>query len=124
MSRLRSARFSRPFEIPLADFGTPADESQASRPQHERADWSALADGELYRAELRRRLVDVLQELPPLYRTPVLLRDVRGLSTGEASAVLRLKPQTLKSRLHRGRLLLREQLAEFSDGLSLHRAAA
>ncbi|RUA04888.1 MAG: hypothetical protein DSY84_00740 [Candidatus Neomarinimicrobiota bacterium] len=38
--------------------------------------------------------------------TAVLLRDVQGLSTEEASAVLGVKPQTLKSRLHRGRLIL------------------
>jgi RNA polymerase sigma-70 factor (ECF subfamily) len=40
-----------------------------------------------------------------------VLRDIRGLSTEEASDVLRVKPQTLKSRLHRGRTILRERLA-------------
>jgi hypothetical protein len=35
--------------------------------------------------------------------------------------VLRVKPQTLKSRLHRGRLLLRERLNDFAAGLTLHR---
>jgi RNA polymerase sigma-70 factor (ECF subfamily) len=53
----------------------------------------------------------------------VLLRDVQGLSTEEASAVLGVKPQTLKSRLHRGRLILREQLADFADGLAMRSAA-
>ena len=51
------------------------------------------------------------------------LRDVQGLSTEEASAVLGVKPQTLKSRLHRGRLILREQLADFADGLAMRSAA-
>ena len=45
---------------------------------------------------------------------PVILRDIQGLSTEEASAVLRVKPQTLKSRLHRGRLILREALSQFA----------
>ncbi|MBU22453.1 MAG: hypothetical protein CL476_05045 [Acidobacteria bacterium] len=67
-----------------------------------------------------QRLVEALGELPPIYRTPVLLRDIHGLSTEEASAVLRVKTQTLKSRLHRGRLILREKLGEFADGLALH----
>ena len=49
-------------------------------------------------------------ELPAIYREPVILRDLKGLSTEEASTRLRVKDQTLKSRLHRGRLLLREQL--------------
>jgi DNA-directed RNA polymerase specialized sigma24 family protein len=36
--------------------------------------------------------------------------------------VLRVKDQTLKSRLHRGRVILRKQLADFAGGLSLHHA--
>ena len=31
-----------------------------------------------------------------------------------------MKPQTLKSRLHRGRLMLREHLADFAGGVMLH----
>ena len=58
-----------------------------------------------------------------LSRAPVLLRDVQGLSTEEASAVLGVKTQTLKSRLHRGRLILRQRLGEFADGLVLRHAA-
>jgi RNA polymerase sigma-70 factor (ECF subfamily) len=58
--------------------------------------------------------------LPEVYRIPVLLRDIQGLSTEEASAVLRVKTQTLKSRLHRGRLILREHLSDFAGGLTLH----
>jgi DNA-directed RNA polymerase specialized sigma24 family protein len=42
------------------------------------------------------------------------------MSAEEASAVLRVKDQTLKSRLHRGRLILRKQLADFAGGLSMH----
>ena len=42
------------------------------------------------------------------------------MSTEEASSVLRVKPQTLKSRLHRGRLILRQALAEFAGGVALH----
>ena len=37
--------------------------------------------------------------------------------------VLGVKPQTLKSRLHRGRLILREQLADFADGLAMRSVA-
>ena len=53
----------------------------------------------------------------------MVLRDIQGLSTEEASAVLKVKTQTLKSRLHRGRLILRERLADFSGGLALHAAS-
>ena len=82
--------------------------------------WAPLADEAMLRAEMRQVLVGALKELPLLYRAPVILRDVQGLTTEEASAVLHVKEQTLKSRLHRGRLMLREQLADFSGGLSLH----
>ena len=69
---------------------------------------------------MRQALVQALKEMPVLYRAPVILRDVQGLTTEEASAVLHVKEQTLKSRLHRGRLMLRDQLADFAGGLSLH----
>jgi RNA polymerase sigma-70 factor (ECF subfamily) len=78
------------------------------------------SDEEVLRAEMRQALVGALNQLPLRYRAPVILRDVQGLTTEEASAVLHVKEQTLKSRLHRGRLMLREQLTDFAGGLSLH----
>jgi RNA polymerase sigma-70 factor, ECF subfamily len=116
MSRLRSARASRALEI-QADTATP---EQPERQPAEPADWSSLADDYVLRTQMRERLIASLAELPEVYRTPVILRDIQGLSTEEASAVLRVKPQTLKSRLHRGRLLLREHLADFAGGVMLH----
>ncbi|HXH24997.1 MAG TPA: sigma factor-like helix-turn-helix DNA-binding protein, partial [Vicinamibacterales bacterium] len=62
-----------------------------------------------------------IEELPEIYRAPLVLRDIQGLSTEEARARLKLKDQTLKSRLHRGRLMLRERLRAFAGGLALHR---
>jgi RNA polymerase sigma-70 factor (ECF subfamily) len=106
-----------------ADVTTSDPERIGSGPR-EVADWSALADEEVLRAQMKQRLVGALQTLPLIYRTPVILRDVHGLSTEEASAFLRVKPQTLKSRLHRGRLILRRHLDDFAGGLSMHRAAA
>jgi RNA polymerase sigma-70 factor (ECF subfamily) len=116
MSRLRSARLKRTVEQPQEHSVTETTE----RGWQEPADWSSLADDTVMRAQMRRRLVSALTTLPMVYRVPVLLRDIQGLSTEEASAVLRVKPQTLKSRLHRGRLLLREQLADFAAGVALH----
>ncbi len=69
---------------------------------------------------MRERLIESLTRLPEVYRVPVILRDIQGLSTEEASAVLKVKPQTLKSRLHRGRLMLREHLSDFAGGIALH----
>jgi len=118
MSRLRSARFSRPLEVSESDLA-PVDRDRRA-PAPEPADWSALADDEVHRRELRAKLVEALVSLPAVYRVPVLLRDIQGLTTEEASAVLRVKSQTLKSRLHRGRIILRDRLADFAGGLRLH----
>jgi RNA polymerase sigma-70 factor (ECF subfamily) len=115
MSRLRSARANRALEVASADLGNDVSESSL-----EPADWSALADDGVMRGEMRRQLVSALTHLPTVYRVPVLLRDIHGLSTEEASAILRVKPQTLKSRLHRGRLILRKHLGDFASGLELH----
>ena len=78
----------------------------------------------MLRGQLREALAEAVAELPAIYRAPVILRDLRGLSTEEASRRLNVKDQTLKSRLHRGRLILRERLAAFAGGLSLHHPAA
>ena len=121
MSRLRSLKYRRPAELPQGTVSR-ADMAESSAPR-EVADWSDLADDRLLRSEMRTRLVSALSGLPDIYRAAVLLRDVQGLSTEEASAVLGVKPQTLKSRLHRGRLMLREQLADFADGLAMRSAA-
>ena len=115
MSRLRTARFSRPLEVQAPE-ASPDQERAPAEP----ADWSSLADDGVLRLEMRTRLIDALQQLPAVYRVPVILRDIQGLSTEEASAVLRVKPQTLKSRLHRGRLILRQHMADFAGALTLH----
>lgn len=73
-------------------------------------------DSALVGRQIRKRVAQTLLKLPPEYRHSVLLRDVRGLSTRDAALALGVNLQTLKSRLHRGRLVLRHHLAEFADG--------
>jgi RNA polymerase sigma-70 factor, ECF subfamily len=118
MSRLRTGRANRAVEQQQRQEAT-ADELAGMAPQ-DPADWSSLADDHVLRREMRERLIEALTTLPEVYRIPVLLRDIQGMSTEEASKVLRVKPQTLKSRLHRGRLILRQALAEFAGGIALH----
>lgn len=45
-----------------------------------------------------------------------MLRDVEGLSTREAAEVLGIEQAALKSRLHRGRMVLRRELDTFFSG--------
>ena len=122
MSRLRTQKYQRTQVDDLQLLGGDTDDND--RPVPQIADWSGLADEYLYRAQLRRTVFRAILALPAIYRAPVMLRDIQGMSTEEASAMLRVKDQTLKSRLHRGRLILRKQLADFAGGLSLHHATA
>ena len=124
MSRMRTAQFQR---TRAEESREPAADSEfvaggASR--REAGDWSDLADEQLFRSQMRQRVITAILALPAIYRAPVVLRDLHGMSTEEASAMLRVKDQTLKSRLHRGRLILRRQLSDFAGGLSLHHAQA
>jgi RNA polymerase sigma-70 factor (ECF subfamily) len=119
MSRLRTAKYQRTQNDELS---ITQSDSEESTPRHEIADWSDMADERVFRSQLRQRVFRAILSLPAIYRAPVVLRDIQGMSTEEASAMLRVKDQTLKSRLHRGRLILRKQLAEFAGGLTLHHA--
>jgi RNA polymerase sigma-70 factor (ECF subfamily) len=59
--------------------------------------------------ELRARIVAALATLPFEYREAVVLRDVAGLSNQEVAAALGVSLAAAKSRIHRGRLQLRER---------------
>jgi RNA polymerase sigma-70 factor (ECF subfamily) len=63
------------------------------------------------RVELRELVEKELRILPVLYRTAVILRDLEQMSTEEAAEALGVGVPTFKTRLLRGRLMLREALA-------------
>ena len=120
MSRLRTARHQRA-QADAQHFSLMTEEGRETPRLREVADYSDMADEHLLRAELRQRVFAAILALPAIYRGPVMLRDIQGMSTEEASAMLHVKDQTLKSRLHRGRMILRRQLADFAGGLTMHR---
>jgi RNA polymerase sigma-70 factor, ECF subfamily len=122
MSRLRTAKYQRAQKDELS-ITTSETGDEPSVPV-DLADWSDMADERVFRSQLRKRVFSAILSLPAIYRAPVMLRDIQGMTTEEASAMLRVKDQTLKSRLHRGRLILRKQLADFAGGLTLHHATA
>lgn len=122
MSRLRTAKYQRTQNDELSITASEGEDGASTR--HDIADWSDMADEHVFRAQLRQTVFNAILSLPAIYRAPVMLRDIQGMSTEEASEILRVKDQTLKSRLHRGRLILRKQLADFAGGLTLHHATA
>ena len=56
-----------------------------------------------------------LAEIPPQWRTAVILRDIEGLSTDEAAAIVGVRQAAFKSRLHRGRMQLRVLLEPYLE---------
>jgi len=63
-------------------------------------------------SELRTVLTAAINELPPTYRTPLVLRDVEGLSNLEVAELLCLSAPAVKTRVHRARSFLRKQLSD------------
>lgn len=79
-------------------------------PTAEVADSALPPDRELLGSELRAVVDRVIAELPAVYRAVVLLRDIEELSTEETAQILDLSTDVVKTRLHRGRLAMRQKL--------------
>ena len=77
------------------------------------ADEGADAGVEAERRELYTALAQAIAALPEERRIVVLLRDVEGLSYEEIAAALDLEPGTVRSRLHRARMDLKDKLERF-----------
>ena len=60
--------------------------------------------------ELRLDLVMAIQSLPDLYREVIILRDFEERTIQEIATQLELVPETVKTRIYRGRHLIREHL--------------
>ncbi len=69
-------------------------------------------------AEHRRILVRAVDALPEHFRTVFMLRQVQELSVEETALCLELKEETVRTRLHRARVLLRRGLLERLEPLA------
>ena len=76
-------------------------------------DWSNRVDEQALQGELRRVLQQAIDGLPPDYRTALVLHDVEGLSNPDIAEALNISLPAVKSRVHRSRLFVRKQLAEY-----------
>ena len=74
------------------------------------ADWSRSPEEECLAGERRRILERAIDALPEHYRAVLVLRDVEGLSNEDVAEILEESVPSVKSRLHRARMVLREQL--------------
>jgi RNA polymerase sigma-70 factor (ECF subfamily) len=71
---------------------------------------SSDPEADAARAQIRRILERAVDDLPEAFRLVFILREVEELSVEETAVHLGLKPETVKTRLHRARRRLREAL--------------
>jgi RNA polymerase sigma-70 factor (ECF subfamily) len=71
---------------------------------------SADPESDAARAQIRRLLERAVDDLPPAFRTVFVMRDVEGMSMEETATHLGIRAETVKTRLHRARRLLRSAL--------------
>jgi RNA polymerase sigma-70 factor (ECF subfamily) len=74
------------------------------------ADWSNLPETSAIQLEVRGIVDQAIRELPDMYRSALLLRDVEELTTEETAEVLGVSVDVVKTRLHRARLMVRNKL--------------
>jgi RNA polymerase sigma-70 factor (ECF subfamily) len=79
------------------------------------ADWSRRPDEQFQSEELRRQIQLAVDQLPESQRSVFLMRDVDGLSTEETAELLGVTLPTVKTRLHRARLTLREAISRYFE---------
>jgi RNA polymerase sigma-70 factor, ECF subfamily len=75
-------------------------------------DKRSLQDASFEEDELSQTIARAIETLPPKYRLPVVLRDIQGKSYEEVAAILELGLGTTKSRISRGRGLLKDKLKD------------
>ncbi len=95
---------------PTISIDTITDQDGDTRPREIRA-WRDDPEQAYSREELRARVLDAIMELPGNYRIVVMLRDLQERSTEETAEILGLGIPAVKSRLFRGRMMLREALS-------------
>jgi RNA polymerase sigma-70 factor (ECF subfamily) len=89
----------------------PRPDGEGRKP--EIADWSEDAEKALLRGELSQQMEAAIDRLPRDYKIVLVLRDVEGFSAEETAEMLKLSVPAVKSRLHRARVFVRRELAEY-----------
>lgn len=64
----------------------------------------------LHSQQLHSAVSSAIDALPSIYRVALVLREVEGLSVLETAAVLKIQPATVKTRVFRGRRMLRKRI--------------
>jgi len=78
-------------------------------------EWQDLPLKDMLNDEFRKNLENAIDQLPEIYRSVFILRDVEEMSIKETSNILGISESNVKIRLKRARVYLREQLANYMD---------
>ena len=113
LMRLRTKR-RKPF-LSIEDVPQ-ADTDKRKRAMWPVGDWSRQPEEKLLSRELASHLEDAIERLPEKYRLVLLLRDVEGLNNEQVADALGLTLPTVKARLHRSRLFIRDELDRYFGG--------
>lgn len=91
------------------------DEEEFNFEEPEVKHWADLPEDKLLNDELKQLMDNAIQKLPADYRIVFTLRDIEGLSTQETAETLGITVPAVKSRLHRARLFLRNELKPYFE---------
>jgi len=80
-------------------------------------DWSSRPDNVLFSKESLEIIEKAVGELPDPHRLVIILRDIEEFSNEEVAEILDISIPAVKSRLHRGRLLLRDKISDYFYGV-------
>jgi RNA polymerase sigma-70 factor (ECF subfamily) len=105
---LMRLRRRRPDSVPMEELIEPEEGAPVPRAL---VDWCCLPEQELERAEVRAEIERAIRELPPKLRAVFVMRELEEFSTAGAAASLGVSEETVKTRLRRARLRLKERLA-------------
>lgn len=103
--RKRANRAHREVHDPLDNFTEHGYHAHSVKP------WSVTPDKIVQTRETTELIEKAIAELPEIYRDVYVLADVEGLPNQDIGDMLELSLPAVKSRLHRGRLLMRDALA-------------
>jgi RNA polymerase sigma-70 factor (ECF subfamily) len=81
-------------------------------------DWCCLPEQDFETGETRAHLERAIRDLPETLKGVFVLRELEGLSTEETAQALGVSIEVVKTRLHRARLKLREQLSPYFTDLA------
>jgi RNA polymerase sigma-70 factor (ECF subfamily) len=107
---LRRLRRGGPAAVSLDE---PAGGDDGAEPPRELFDWCCLPERDVETQEAQAEVERAVTGLPEKLKAVFVLRELEDLSTEETAEALGISAESVKTRLHRARLWLRERLAEY-----------